>query len=65
MRNGWQSGFDSLMQTRATMHHNWHHLQNLMNHGANREAAAIVHSFQVQMDFESTENYQHEQRLAS
>lgn len=61
MINGWQTGFDSVMKKRATMQH-WQHLQNLINHGANREAAAIVRSFEKQMEYES---YQQEQRLAS
>jgi hypothetical protein len=59
-RFGWQSGFDSVMNKRATMHH-WMHLQKLRDQSSNREAAAIVQSFEVQMEFETT--YQ-EQRLA-
>ncbi len=61
MFNGWQTGFDSVMKKRATMQH-WQHLQNLINQGANREAAAIVRSFEIQMEYET---YQQEQRLAS
>ncbi len=55
-KQGWQSGFDSVMTKRATMHH-WHHLQKLRDHRSNREAAAIVQSFEIQMEFE-TSNYQ-------
>lgn len=61
MKGCWQSGFDSLVEKRTTMHH-WHALQHLRNQSANREAAAIVESFQVQMDCESC---QQDQRLAS
>jgi hypothetical protein len=67
MNIGWQSGFDSIMKKRETMHH-WKQLQHLMIQGSNREAAAIVQSFEIQMDFETHqlfETYQHDQRLAS
>ncbi len=69
MNRCWQSGFDSALNMRKTMHH-WRQLQNILSQGANREAAAIVKSFQVQMDLESDQRelyelHQLEQRLAS
>jgi hypothetical protein len=69
MKSSWQSGFDSVMQERTIMLHQ-RHLQNLLNQGSNREAAAIVRSFEMQMEcemeFESYESSQRAQdRLAS
>jgi|688.fasta_scaffold456743_2 hypothetical protein len=67
MKSSWQTGFDSVMKERTTMHH-WRHLQTLFSQGSNREAAAIVRSFEVQMEFEmEVEAYQlqEQQPLAS
>jgi hypothetical protein len=71
MKSCWQTGFDSVVTTRNNMQH-WRQLQNLFNQGANREAIAIVESFQIQMDWESycqqqfVQQFQvQEQRLAS
>lgn len=44
------SGIQSLLARRASMQ--WSHLKNLMNQGSNREAAAIVESFEIQMSKE-------------
>ncbi|MBS2004222.1 MAG: hypothetical protein JST44_22135 [Cyanobacteria bacterium SZAS LIN-5] len=44
------SGIQSLLARRASMQ--WTHLKNLMNQGSNREAAAIVESFEIQMSQE-------------
>ena len=60
---GWQSGFESIMSKRATMH-NWTTLQALLNQGANREAVAIVRSFENSMDFSTYDVYE-EHYLAS
>ncbi|HEY9676938.1 MAG TPA: hypothetical protein V6C76_02965 [Drouetiella sp.] len=46
-----QSGFENLLNERANMHQ-WKHLKNLLTQGSNREAAAIVESFQKQMHVE-------------
>jgi hypothetical protein len=43
-----QSGMQSLLEQRASMH-KWSHLKNLLNQGSNREATAIVQSFEIQM----------------
>ncbi len=53
-KTGWQSGFESIMSRRATMH-NWTHLQKLLDQGSNREAIAIVRSFESQLNFEACE----------
>jgi hypothetical protein len=49
-----QSGFQLMMAQRSAMH-NWTHLRTLLNHGSNREAAAIVESFELQMSYEESE----------
>lgn len=48
------TGFQSLLKQRAAMQ-NWSQLANLLNQGRNREAAAIVNSFQLQMESEESE----------
>jgi|LakMenEpi03Aug12_release.lakeMendotaPanAssembly.Ray.scaffolds.fasta_scaffold347374_1 hypothetical protein len=49
-----KTGFQKTMAQRNAMQ-SWTHVRNLLNHGSNREAAAIVESFQKQMDFEEAE----------
>lgn len=49
-RNDNVTGIESLLSRRASMQ--WTHIKNLMNHGSNREAAAIVESFELQMNRE-------------
>jgi hypothetical protein len=44
------TGIQSLLARRASMQ--WTHLKNLMSQGSNREAAAIVESFEIQMSKE-------------
>ena len=46
-----QSGFESIIKRRATRSI-WSCLRHLSNYGSNREGAAIVDSFQLQMDIE-------------
>lgn len=46
-----QPGFQSLVSQRATMHQ-WSHLRNLLNIATNREAIAIVQSFENQLNME-------------
>lgn len=46
-----QPAFQSLVSQRATMHQ-WSHLRNLLNLANNREAVAIVKSFENQMNLE-------------
>ncbi len=52
-RTDGQSGIQSLLEQRGSMH-NWSHLKTLLNHGSNREAAAIVQSFENQMKEEQS-----------
>lgn len=49
-----KTGFQKTMTQRTAMQ-SWTHVRTLLNHGSNREAAAIVESFQKQMDFEEAE----------
>ena len=49
-RNDNVTGIQSLLTRRASMQ--WSHIKNLMNQGSNREAAAIVESFEIQMNEE-------------
>jgi len=49
-RNDNVTGIESLLTRRASMQ--WSHIKNLMNQGSNREAAAIVESFEIQMNEE-------------
>ncbi|HEY9676937.1 MAG TPA: hypothetical protein V6C76_02960 [Drouetiella sp.] len=49
-----KNGFQQICAQREAMH-SWVHLQTLLKHGSNREAAAIVESFQKQMQFEESE----------
>ncbi len=49
-KTGWQSGFESVLSKRATMH-NWTPVQELLDPDANREAIAIVRSFESQLYF--------------
>ena len=48
------TGFQMMMSQREAMQ-NWNHVRNLLSHGRNREAAAIVESFEQQMEFEEFE----------
>lgn len=50
-----KSGFQQIISQRNAMH-SWTHVRTLLNHGSNREAAAIVESFQRQMDFEEVQS---------
>ena len=52
-----QLGINSIIKQRASMSI-WSCLRTLSNQGSNREGAAIVASFQEQMDFEGTEQIQ-------
>jgi hypothetical protein len=54
--NSTQSGFQSMMAKRSGMQ-NWNNLRTLLSSGSNREAAAIVESFQLQLEFEELEFY--------
>jgi hypothetical protein len=58
-RKDGQTGFQSLLSKRASMH-KWSHLKTLLAHGSNREAAAIVQSFENQMN----DDYAYEQFCA-
>ncbi|CAN5545498.1 hypothetical protein BH10CYA1_BH10CYA1_19190 [soil metagenome] len=49
-----KTGFQMIMAQRSAMH-NWSHVRNLLNQGSNREAAAIVESFEKQIQFEEAE----------
>ncbi|CAN5545531.1 hypothetical protein BH10CYA1_BH10CYA1_19200 [soil metagenome] len=49
-RNDNVTGIQSLLTRRASMQ--WSHIKNLMNQGSNREAAAIVESFEFQINEE-------------
>jgi hypothetical protein len=49
------TGFQKTMAQRNSMQC-WTHVRTLLNHGSNREAAAIVESFQKQMEFEEAEH---------
>ena len=49
-----KTGFQMMMAQRGAMQ-NWSHVRNLLSHGTNREAAAIVASFEQQMEFEEFE----------
>jgi butyrate kinase len=49
-RNDNVTGIQSLLTRRASMQ--WSHIKNLMNQGSNREAAAIVESFDIQISEE-------------
>ncbi len=44
------TGIESLLTRRASIQ--WSHIKNLMNQGSNREAAAIVESFEIQINEE-------------
>ncbi|MBS1957237.1 MAG: hypothetical protein JST89_23825 [Cyanobacteria bacterium SZAS-4] len=44
------TGIQSLLTRRASIQ--WSHIKNLMNQGSNREAAAIVESFEIQINQE-------------
>ena len=44
-----ETGFQSLLNKRGSMQ-NWSHVKTLMAHGSNREAAAIVQSFENQLN---------------
>jgi hypothetical protein len=52
-RTDGQSGIQSLLEQRGSMQ-NWSHLKTLLNYGSNREAAAIVQSFENQMQEEQS-----------
>jgi len=52
-----QTGFNSILKQRETRSI-WACLRNLSNQGSNREGAAIVASFQAQMDFERVDENQ-------
>jgi hypothetical protein len=54
--NSVQSGFQSMMAKRSAMH-TWNNVRTLLSHGSNREAAAIVESFQLQLEFEEVDFY--------
>ncbi len=56
-RNELQNGFNALQKERATMSIR-SCLRTLIYHGSNREGAAIVASFQAQMDYEDLEQIQ-------
>lgn len=49
-----KTGFQTLMAQRSAMN-SWTHVRNLLNQGSNREAAAIVESFQKQIQREESE----------
>ena len=49
-RNDNVTGIQSLLTRRASIQ--WSHIKNLMNQGSNREAAAIVESFEIQINQE-------------
>ncbi len=49
-----QTGFQMMLAQRSAMH-NWTHIRALLNQGSNREAAAIVESFELQMCFEESD----------
>ncbi|MBS2004223.1 MAG: hypothetical protein JST44_22140 [Cyanobacteria bacterium SZAS LIN-5] len=49
-----KTGFQNMVSQRDSMQ-SWTHVRTLLNHGINREAAAIVESFQRQMDFEQSQ----------
>lgn len=49
-----QSGFQTMLAQRKSMQ-TWSHVRILLNQGSNREAEAIVESFQKQMHFEESE----------
>ncbi|MFN8551182.1 MAG: hypothetical protein U0103_06795 [Candidatus Obscuribacterales bacterium] len=50
-----KTGFQNMVSQRNSMQ-SWTHVRTLLNHGINREAAAIVESFQRQMDFEESQS---------
>lgn len=54
-RNDNVTGIESLLTRRASMQ--WSHIKNLMNQGSNREAAAIVESFEIQMNKEEQQQH--------
>lgn len=44
------TGFQNLVTRRSSLQ--WRHVKNLLHQGSNREAAAIVESFELQMSEE-------------
>jgi len=50
-----KTGFQMMMAQRSAMH-NWSHVRSLLSHGRNREAAAIVESFERQIQFEESQS---------
>lgn len=49
-RNDNVTGIQSLLTRRASIQ--WSHIKNLLNQGSNREAAANVESFEIQINEE-------------
>ena len=50
-----KTGFQMMMAQRSAMN-SWTHVRSLLNHGSNREAAAIVESFERQIQFEESQS---------
>lgn len=51
-----QTGFQMVMAQRSAMN-SWTHVRSLLSHGSNREAAAIVESFERQIQFEESQSH--------
>ncbi|MBS1957238.1 MAG: hypothetical protein JST89_23830 [Cyanobacteria bacterium SZAS-4] len=50
-----KNGFQMMMAQRSAMN-SWTHVRSILNHGSNREAAAIVESFERQIQFEESQS---------